>query len=122
MSLAGKQVQATLTDSGAVVLASRIGPGVEALRGTVVAADSGSLSLAVSQAVQRDGVEVTWKGENVRVPLVLTRSVELRTFSKSRTVLFSALVAGAMIAMERAFHGGGANALGPSPGGLPSGK
>ncbi len=53
--LTGRQVQATLTDSGSVVLAAKVGPAVEQLRGSVVAEDLTSLSVAMDESVHRDG-------------------------------------------------------------------
>src|ERR1043165_3501709 len=73
--LIGRPVQATLTDSGAVVLAARIGPAVEFLRGNVVAEDTRQISLALDEATLRDGTGTSWKHEVVDVPRPLLRAV-----------------------------------------------
>lgn len=122
-TLVGRPVQATLTDSGAVVLASRIGPAVEFLRGNVVSEDPRAISLAVDEAEHRDGTGTAWKHEVVEVPRPLMREVAVRQFSPSRTALFATIVSAALITVERGFlKGGGANAAGTSQSGLPTGR
>jgi hypothetical protein len=121
--LVGRPVQATLTDSGAVVLAARIGPAVEFLRGNVVSEDSRAISLAVDESEHRDGTGTSWKHEVVEVPRPLMRQVDVRQFSPSRTALFATIAGVVFITVERGFlKGGGANASGTSQTGLPPGK
>lgn len=121
--LVGRPVQATLTDSGAVVLAARIGPAVEFLRGNVVSENSRAISLAVDEAEHRDGTGTSWKHEVVEVPRPLMRQVDVRQFSPSRTALFATIAGAVFITVERGFlKGGGANAAGTSQTGVPTGK
>jgi hypothetical protein len=121
--LVGRPVQATLTDSGAVVLAGRIGPAVEFLRGSVVSEDPRQISLAVDEATHRDGTGTSWRHEVVDVPRPLVRQVEVRQFSPTRTALFAGIASVVFITVERGFlKGGGANAAGNSQTGLPSGR
>jgi len=121
--LLGRPVQATLTDSGAVVLAGRIGPSVEFLRGSVVSEDSRQLSLSVDEAERRDGTGTSWRHELVDLPRPLVRHVEVRQFSPSRTALFATLASVVFITIERGFlNNGGANAAGTAQSGLPTGK
>jgi hypothetical protein len=121
--LIGRPVQATLTDSGAVVLAARIGPAVEFLRGSVVSEDTRTISLAVDEATFRDGTGTSWKHEVVDVPRPLMRQVEVRQFSPTRTALFATITSIVFITVERGFlKGGGANAAGSSQTGLPTGR
>jgi hypothetical protein len=121
--LVGRPVQATLTDSGAVVLAGRIGPSVESLRGNVVSEDTRKISLAVDEATRRDGTGTSWKHEVVDVPRPLVQQVEVRQFSPSRTALFATLASVVFITVERGFlRGGGANAAGTAQTGLPGGR
>jgi hypothetical protein len=121
--LAGQPVQATLTDSGAVVLASRIGPAVQQLRGRMVSQQAGAISLAIDEAQQRDGVSTPWRGEVVDVPRSLIAAVEVRRFSATRTALFSALLGTALVSLERGFlRGGGTNAPGSGQTGTPASR
>ena len=121
--LVGRPVQATLTDSGAVVLAGRIGPSVEFLRGSVISEDARQISLSVDEATRRDGTGISWKHEVVDVPRPLVRQVEVREFSPTRTALFATIAGVVFITVERGFlKGGGANAAGTGQTGLPSGR
>ena len=107
--LVGRPVQATLTDSGAVVLAARIGPAVEFLRGSVVSENPRQISMAVDEATFRDGTGTSWKHEVVDVPRPLMRTVEVRLFSPTRTALFAGIASVVFITVERGFlKGGGA--------------
>ena len=114
-SIVGRSAEVTLTDSGAVVLAPRIGRAVEHIRGNVVSDNPSAIGLAVEQTIDRDGVETTWKHERVEIPHSLSRAVTVRQFSPSRTILFSGILSIALFAIEQGFRGGGANAPGPSP-------
>jgi len=121
--LIGRPVQATLTDSGAVVLAARIGPAVEFLRGSVVSEDARKISHSVDEAEHRDGTGTSWKHEVVDVPRPLVRQVDVRQFSPTRTALFATIASVVFITVERGFlRGGGANASGTSQSGLPTGR
>ncbi len=110
-------VELELTDSGAVVLAAKIGPQVEALRGRVLADSGGTMTVAVTQTRQRSGNEQDWKGEELVVPRALVSSIGERHFALSRTVLFSAAVAGALVGVSAAFNGPGFGSGNASPGG-----
>lgn len=121
--LVGQDVQATLTDSGAVVLAPRIGLQVDQLRGRVVSDQQATIALAMDETVQRDGNGITWKHEVIEVPRPLIDKVEVKQFSPSRTALFGGLLTVAMVTIERGFlHSGGANAPGTSQTGTPGAK
>jgi len=118
--LTGRQVQATLTDSGSVVLAAKVGPAVEQLRGSVVAEDLASLSVAMDESVHRDGTGAPWRQEVVQVPRPLIREIDIRGFSPSRTLFAAFLTSAALIAVEKGFlKNGGANAPGTGQTGTP---
>jgi hypothetical protein len=104
---AGQDVQITLTDSGAVVLARQVGPSAEAIRGRVSSDSANALVLAVTGVRQRDGNDVDWKGERVAIPRLLVTTVEERRFSRARTVVFGAAVAISAFALRQAFSGEG---------------
>lgn len=120
-NLAGRDIQISLTDSGAVVLAPKIGSGIESVDGKVLADTVSHLMLSVMGTQRRDGLENTWKGEPLDIPRSLVAGVMERRFSRARTALFVVATTIAMIAVKQAFGGaGGANAPGntqPPPGG-----
>ena len=119
-SLTGRQVQATLTDSGSVIMAVKVGPAVEQLRGSIVAEDPSSVSFAMDESVFRDGTGTPWKKEVVQVPRPLIREIDVRGFSPTRTLLFAFLTTTALLSVEQGFlKHGGANAPGTSQTGTP---
>ncbi|HVX39977.1 MAG TPA: hypothetical protein VHB25_10425 [Gemmatimonadaceae bacterium] len=121
--LVGRTIEATLTDSGAVVLTAKIGPQVAQVRGRVLSVQPGAISLAMDETVQRDGDGTPWKHEVIEVPRPLIDAVAVKQFSPSRTVLFTALTSVVMVAIERGFlHSGGANAPGTAQTGTPGAK
>src|SRR5215831_6376589 len=118
--LTGRQVQATLTDSGSVIMAAKVGPAIEQLRGSVVAEDLTSLSVAMDESVRRDGTGAPWKQEVVQVPRPLIREIDIRGFSPTRTLFAAFLTSAALIAVEKGFlRNGGANAAGTAQTGTP---
>jgi hypothetical protein len=118
--LMGRQVQATLTDSGSVVMAAKVGPAVEQIRGSVVAEDLRSVSFSMDESVHRDGTGAPWRQEVVQVPRPLIRQIDVRGFSPSRTALAAFLTTTALLAVERGFlKNGGANAAGTTQTGTP---
>ena len=118
--LTGRQVQATLTDSGSVVLAAKVGPAVEQLRGSVIAEDLTSLSVAMDESVHRDGTGAPWRQEVVQVPRPLIREIDIRGFSPSRTLFAAFLTSVALVAVEKGFlKSGGSNAGGTAQTGTP---
>ena len=106
-SLIGRETQLQLTDSGAVVLTSTIGPAASALVGRVVS-DTGSIYvMSLTSVRQRSGDETSWRGEQVAVPRALVVSADTKRFSMPRTALFGSLVSVGLIAARQAFHGPG---------------
>lgn len=108
----GRDVQLTLTDSGAVVLASQIGPSAEAISGHVENDSETRFVLAVSDVRQRDGNEISWKGERLIVPRPLIAKIEERRFSRARTGLFGGAITVALVALRQAFGGSGGSTPG----------
>ena len=116
-ALPGREAKLMLTDSGSVVLSSRIGREIDAIEGTVVADTAALYDMAISTTVRRDGQEFDWQGERVMVPHVFVSKVEERRFSLARTSLFTAATIVALIATKAAFSGAtGANVPGGTPG------
>lgn len=105
--LSGREAQLWLSDSGAVVLASTIGPSVESITGRVVADSAQLYVVALSTVRRRDGDETIWRGERVSVARSLIVDSATRQFSPSRTALFSGLLSATLIAARQAFQGRG---------------
>lgn len=119
-NLTGREIQVSLTDSGAVALAPRIGNGMESVEGKVLSDTVSHFLLSVMGTRRRDGIENTWKGEPLDIPRSLVAGVAERRFSRARTALFVIATTIAMIATKQAFGSvGGTNAPGntqPPPG------
>jgi hypothetical protein len=117
-NLTGRQLQLSITDSGAVFLAPQVGFGIEAVDGRLVADSASRYVVSVSGIRRRDGLESQWKGESVYIQHVFVSTVMERRFSRARTTLFAAATTIAMVAVKHAFGGaGGATSPGGSPGG-----
>jgi hypothetical protein len=116
-NLTGHQIQLSITDSGAVVLAPQVGYGIDAVDGKLVADTAARYVVAVSGVRRRDGIASDWRGEPVYIPHSLVSTIMERRFSRARTTLFAAATTIAMVAVKRAFGGaGGATAPGGSTG------
>lgn len=116
-NLTGHQLQLSITDSGAVILAPQVGVGIEAVDGKLVADSASRYIVSVSGIHRRDGLESDWRGEPVYIPHVLVSTVMERRFSRARTTLFAAATTIAMVAIKHAFGGaGGATSPGGTPG------
>jgi len=119
-SLVGSSAQLWLSDSGAVMLASQIGPSVEALTGRVVADSANGYVVALSSVRHRDGDETIWNGERVFVANSLITDAGTRQFSASRTALFSGIVSAGLVAARLAFQGHGTGGGGGGVSGIAS--
>jgi hypothetical protein len=117
-SLAGREAQLRLSDSGAVVMASAIGPAAESVVGRVVSDTGTTVVVALAQVRRRDGDEVDWRGERIAISRTLITGTGTRRFSPSRTALFSGIIGAALIAARQAFQGlgtgGGGGGVGQS--------
>jgi hypothetical protein len=104
-------------------LAPFVGPSIATVDGRLVRDSADSYLLNVTQTARRDGTETEWRGERLVVPRSLVYAVSTRQFSGGRTLLFSAITTGALIAIAEAFiGGGGATVPGGTPTGAPGGK
>jgi hypothetical protein len=119
-ALVGRRLSISLTDSGSVVLASRVGASVVGMEGTYMGDSAGSHLMSVLLTRQRSGAESDWKGEHVSIPRALVVSVEEREFSPSRTAFAGVLAAAGAFAATVAFRGKGEGGQGaPVPGSRP---
>ncbi len=117
----GTQVAAELTGRGSDTLAPAVGPGVTALRGSVLVTDPGVVILAVASVANRSGQQQFWRGEPVRLPPGSVQGFLERRFSPGRSVLLGAAFLGSSVAAWAAFKGGrsGGQLPGGSGGGVP---
>ena len=116
-SLVGTEAQLQLSDSGAVVLASKIGPGAESITGRIVTDSAPGYVVSVASVKQRDGNETFWHGEHVLVERTLITQAGTRRFSPSRTALFSSILSAGLVAARFAFQGHGSGGGGGGVGG-----
>jgi len=119
-SLVGSDAQLRLSDSGAVVLASKIGPSAESITGRVLTDSASSYIVALSSVRRRDGDESVWRGERILVDRSLVTEAGMRRFSPSRTALFSGIVSAGLVAARVAFQGHGSGGGGGGIGGGPA--
>ena len=118
-SLVGSEAQLQLSDSGAVVLASRIGPAAESITGRILTDTPPGYVVSVVSVKQRDGSETYWHGEHVVVDRMLVTHAGTRRFSPSRTALFSGVLSVGLLAARQAFLGRGSGGGG---GGISGGQ
>lgn len=116
-SLVGTEAQLQLSDSGAVVLASKIGPAAESITGRIVTDSVPGYVVSVVSVKQRDGNETFWHGEHVVVDRTLITQAGMRRFSPSRTALFSGILSAGLVAARLAFQGHGSGGGGGGIGG-----
>ncbi len=116
-SLAGTEAQLQLSDSGAVVLASKIGPAAESITGRIVTDSAPGYVVSILSVKQRDGNETFWHGERVVVDRTLITGAGTRRFSPSRTALFSGIISAGLVAARLAFQGHGSGGGGGGIGG-----
>ena len=116
-SLVGSEAQLRLSDSGAVVLASKIGPSAESITGRIVTDSAQGYVVSVVSVRQRDGGETLWHGEHVLVDRALVTEAGTRRFSPSRTAFFSGVLSVGLLAARQAFLGRGSGGGGGGIGG-----
>lgn len=117
-NLSGKRIELSLTDSGALALAPRVGNGVEAVEGKLVADSANFYMMSVLGTRSRDGQESSWRGEQVNVPHPMVSAITERRFSRARTTLFLSAATAVLVATWHAFQGvGGATVPGNTNGG-----
>ncbi len=116
----GQPVRMRLTDQGSINLAPLIGPTIVTLDGTLVAVRDTMMVLSVTNAIARNGIETTWKGENVDVPKAAISGLQLRALDKRRSWLLGVGGIAATAALGAAFNligGGSGGKNGPVGGG-----
>src|SRR5882762_7483226 len=91
-------VRVELTDEGSQEITRQVGPRGSALEGVVTAKSDTALVFNVTALTRMNGVEETWHGEHVTVPVSGVSRMQRRKFSALNTGLFIAgLVTGALL-------------------------
>jgi hypothetical protein len=121
-SLLGKRVQLSLTDSGSVVMTSRVGPSVDAIEGNLLADSAGTYLLGVTLTRARSGAETDWREERITVPHPLVASFAERRFSRSRSTFAGALMSAGIVAVTVGLRGNGSSSGGLPTSGRPTGQ
>jgi len=116
----GKDVRAELTDSGVVVLAPQLGPGVYQVDGRLVTRSDRDLVLSVESVVsRRNEMEQLWNGEQVTLPPSVIGRLQQRKLSTARSALVGLGALGVLVGLYVAFDasggGGGGRGGPPSP-------
>jgi hypothetical protein len=111
-------VRVELTEEGTQEITGQVGPRGSALEGVLTGRSDSSLIFGVTALTRRNGVEETWHGERVSVPISLVSRIQLRKFSRLNTaLLFAGIFAGGLLVKTAADAG---NVIG-NPGGPPPG-
>jgi hypothetical protein len=119
LPVAGTRLQVDLNDDGIDSLANRIGPGIRAVEGNVVRADSGTLILAVREVDNLRGERSDWQGEAVSIPRRYVQRLQERRISVGGTGLLGGAIAAGIVAATQAF--GGKGTLAGASGGVSGG-
>ena len=81
------EVRVELTDAGASLLERQLGVGATIVDGTMVALDSTSMTVVVTQIQRRNLPEEFVGGERVAIPINATRSMLVRKLDGPMTIL-----------------------------------
>jgi len=92
-------LSATLTDRGSVELSEAVGATAVRIDGRLINLTETAVSLAVAKVSFRNGLVNTWQGEPVTVPRTYIATLKERRLSRGRTVAFSTLLAGGVVAL-----------------------
>ena len=103
----GTYLSATITDTGADHLARTIGPDVRSVRGRLVSADAGGLTLAVTGVSLHHGENITWRGEAVTVNREYLVQLDQRRLAKGRTILIAGALITSLVTTYKVFQGVG---------------
>ena len=97
------RIVAQITDSGAVAVGNRLGPGAMEVEGVVSMADESSWNLNLLRVSYRGGTSSVWNRELVTFPrFALTNATERRV-NRTRSVLVAGLIAGGAVLASQMF-------------------
>ncbi len=115
----GTNLSLVLSDEGRMQSMRQVGPYAVRIEGSLLQATSDDLTLAVSDVVDIRGTHSKWTGETVSFPRSYVMMTYQKQFSRSRTTLLVAAVAGGIVALiaSRNLLGlfGGGSDSGPTP-------
>lgn len=95
------RIVAQLTDSGAVAVGSRLGPGAMEVEGVVSEANESSWNLNLLRVSYRGGTSNTWNRELVSFPRFALSNATERRVDKTRSWIVAGLIgAGAILASQ----------------------
>ncbi len=103
----GADVRLTLTDSGAVVLRSLLGPSAEFVNGSLQSDSARAYVVHASSVSYRNGSDVSWRGETLTIDKALVASFGVREFSAGRTAILAAGVSAVLLGIRQVFVGVG---------------
>jgi hypothetical protein len=116
---AASRIVVQITDTGRVALASKIGPGANAVEGVIVNADESAWDMQVLRVDYRVGPSQPWNGEQVTFPRYALTNASERTFSKKKSWIMALAIAGTALVAAKAFgalgFGGSGNGDPPPP-------
>ena len=112
----GTQIALDVTDAGRAALGGALGPEVAQIEGRLFSRDSAEFVVSVSTVHLLRGGEQVWSGEKVHVRAEHVSRVYERELSRSRSVVLSALGAGALVYLvTRSILGAGQSEVGKLP-------
>jgi len=94
-------VTVTLEPRGTFELSNVLGPGAQALDGSVLGGTADTLMLSVSHVARFEQHGEDWHGEHVALPRTFVARVEQRRFSKMRTGLLVFGFAAAVVVADK---------------------
>jgi hypothetical protein len=109
----GTQIVAELTDTGTVVMANQLGPGVTEIEGFVAEVNGTGWKLLMTRVEQRGVGSTYWSREPVTFPRSALTRVTQRQLDKKRSWVTAGLIAAAAIVAARSFGGFGFGGEGP---------
>jgi hypothetical protein len=95
----GMTVSLVLSDEGRMQSYRQIGPYATRVEGALTQATPDDFTLAVSDVVDIRGAHSKWTGESVSLPRSYVSMTYQKQFSRSKTVLAVAAVAGGIVAL-----------------------
>jgi hypothetical protein len=101
--LLGTQIVAQLTDTGAVLMANQLGPGVTEVEGVVSETDGNNWKLLMTRVEQRGVGSTFWNREPVTFPRLALTRVTQRQFEKKRSWIIAGLIATTAIVAAHSF-------------------
>jgi hypothetical protein len=104
----GSVVLLGINDQGRATLGGQMGPEIREIEGRLLEKDSAAYTVAVQQIRTLSGGTQVWSGERIRVSTEYVSSVREKHFSRGKTAIVGAAVAGLIIGVWKGGLIGGA--------------